>query len=87
MHPWDELDVVFVDVGFDKEKIQAGGRIHLGHSPRHPSSPSKNKKGNHNKKKSHSYVSVADHPYPLFFLGVQFNFLCLFAFSIVKKKL
>ena len=93
MHPWDELDVVRCLLMLDliKKKYMPLGRKHLGHSS--SEFPPKNKRGNHNKKKPYSYVSVVANLPSLSFIysfRIQFNFsfvFCLLAFSIVKKAL
>ena len=78
---WIRSGALFVDVGFDKEKIHAArDRKHLGHSSKFPP---KNKRGNHNKKKPYSYVSVVANLPSLLYLFIQdsIQFLLCFLFA------
>ena len=89
MHPWDELEVVRCLLMLDliKKKYMPLGRKHLGHSFKFPP---KNKRGNHNKKKPYSYVSVVANLPSLLYLffqdSIQFLlcFVCLL-FQLSKK--
>ena len=86
---WIRSGALFVDVGFDKEKIHAArDRKHLGYSSKFPP---KNKRGNHNKKALFICISSSKSTLSPLFIHSGFNSIsplfCLLAFSIVKKAL
>ena len=77
---WIRSGALFVDVGFDKEKIH----LHLGHSSKFPP---KNKRGNHNKKKPYSYVSVVANLPSLLYLFIQDSIQFLLCFVCLLFQL